>query len=112
MFLIFQIVSYPRKIWRKKNYQYLKFFLAPKRPVGVPGVPGAAGPGGPGGVYDPDMAEMHMHTITHMENPGGGVPAGVGAPGGPASAAAMMMAGEDSNSSDKVRLSNVRLLAS
>ena len=42
-----QIYSYPQKHWRKKKYQYLKYFLQPKR-------------------FDP---EAEMHTISQVENP-------------------------------------------
>merc|ERR1711997_1281713 len=42
-----QIYSYPQKHWRKKKYQYLKFFMKPKR-------------------FDP---EAEMHTISQVENP-------------------------------------------
>merc|ERR1712226_230053 len=49
-----QIYSYPQKHWRKKRYQYLKFFMKPKRS------------------FDP---EAEMHTISQIENPSaGGVP--------------------------------------
>jgi hypothetical protein len=44
-----QIYSYPQRQWRKKKYQYLKFFLMPKRAV-----------------FDP---EAEMHTISQIENP-------------------------------------------
>ena len=43
-----QIYSYPQKHWRKKRYQYLKFFMKPKRS------------------FDP---EAEMHTISQIENP-------------------------------------------
>merc|ERR1711936_370726 len=43
-----QIYSYPQKHWRKKRYQYLKFFMKPKRS------------------FDPDA---EMHTISQIENP-------------------------------------------
>merc|ERR1712062_60480 len=39
--------SYPQKQWRKRKYQYLKYFLQPKR-------------------FDP---ESEMHTISQVENP-------------------------------------------
>jgi len=42
-----QIYTYPQKHWRKKKYQYLKYFLQPKR-------------------FDP---EAEMHTISQVENP-------------------------------------------
>ena len=42
-----QIYSYPQKHWRKKKYQYLKYFMQPKR-------------------FDP---EAEMHTISQVENP-------------------------------------------
>ena len=47
-----QIYTYPQRHWKKKRYQYLKFFLAPKR------VGSAA--------FDP---ESEMHTISQIENP-------------------------------------------
>jgi len=43
-----QIYAYPQKQWRKKSYQYLKFFMKPKRS------------------FDPDA---EMHTISQIENP-------------------------------------------
>ena len=43
-----QIYSYPQKHWRKKKYQYLKYFMQPKRS------------------FDPDS---EMHTISQVENP-------------------------------------------
>ena len=43
-----QIYSYPQKHWRKKRYQYLKYFMQPKRS------------------FDP---EAEMHTISQVENP-------------------------------------------
>lgn len=42
-----QVYSYPQKHWRKKRYQYLKYFMQPKR-------------------FDP---EAEMHTISQIENP-------------------------------------------
>jgi len=42
-----QVYSYPQKQWRKRKYQYLKYFLQPKR-------------------FDP---ESEMHTISQVENP-------------------------------------------
>jgi len=42
-----QIYTYPQKHWRKKTYQYLKYFMQPKR-------------------FDP---ESEMHTISQVENP-------------------------------------------
>lgn len=42
-----QVYSYPQKQWRKRKYQYLKYFLQPKR-------------------FDP---EAEMHTISQVENP-------------------------------------------
>jgi len=42
-----QIYTYPQKHWRKKKYQYLKYFMQPKR-------------------FDP---EAEMHTISQVENP-------------------------------------------
>ncbi|TRY72520.1 hypothetical protein TCAL_10505 [Tigriopus californicus] len=83
-----QVLAYPQKPWRKRSYQYLKFFLAPRRggPLGAlaggpaagglaggleaSGLPGA-GLGLPGGVsggpgFDPDA---EMHTISQIENP-------------------------------------------
>jgi len=42
-----QIYTYPQKHWRKKKYQYLKYFMQPKR-------------------FDP---ESEMHTISQVENP-------------------------------------------
>lgn len=42
-----QILSYPQKEWKKKRYQYLKFFMQPRR-------------------FDPDS---EMHTISQIENP-------------------------------------------
>jgi len=42
-----QIYSYPQKHWRKKKYQYLKYFMQPKR-------------------FDPDT---EMHTISQVANP-------------------------------------------
>ena len=44
-----QIYTYPQRHWKKKRYQYLKFFLAPKRSA-----------------FDP---ESEMHTISQIENP-------------------------------------------
>ena len=44
-----QIYTYPQRHWKKKRYQYLKFFLAPKRST-----------------FDP---ESEMHTISQIENP-------------------------------------------
>lgn len=43
-----QIYSYPQKHWRKKKYQYLKYFMSPKSR------------------FDP---EAEMHTISQVENP-------------------------------------------
>ena len=42
-----QVYSYPQKVWRKKKYQYLKYFMQAKR-------------------FDP---EAEMHTISQIENP-------------------------------------------
>ena len=42
-----QVYSYPQKQWRKRKYQYLKYFMQPKR-------------------FDP---EAEMHTISQVENP-------------------------------------------
>ena len=50
--MLFQILSYPAPAWKKRRYQYLKFFLAPKRVA-------AAG-------FDPDA---EMLTISQVENP-------------------------------------------
>ncbi len=44
-----QVLSYPQKSWKKKRYQYLKFFLQPRRSL-----------------YDP---ESEMHVISQIENP-------------------------------------------
>ena len=44
-----QILSYPQKEWKKKRYQYLRFFLQPKAAA-----------------YDHDA---EMHTISQIENP-------------------------------------------
>ena len=43
-----QILSYPQKQWKKKRYQYLKFFMQPRSR------------------FDPDS---EMHTISQIENP-------------------------------------------
>merc|ERR1712223_367612 len=43
-----QIYSYPQKQWRKKKYQYLKYFMQPKK------------------MFD---HEAEMHTISQVENP-------------------------------------------
>ena len=45
-----QILSYPQREWKKKRYQYLRFFLQPK--AGAP--------------FDHDA---EMHTISQIENP-------------------------------------------
>lgn len=45
-----QILSYPQKQWKKKRYQYLKFFMQPTNRRG----------------FDPDA---EMHTISQIENP-------------------------------------------
>ncbi len=68
-----QILSYPRKSWKKKRYQYLKFFMQPRRSV-----------------YDP---ESEMHVISQIENPSlsGGAPGQAANGEDPAGAAAMMM---------------------
>lgn len=44
-----QVLAYPQRHWRKKRFQYLRFFLQPKRFV-----------------VDPDA---EMHTISQIENP-------------------------------------------
>jgi len=44
-----QIYSYPQKRWKKKRYQYLRYFMLPKHMR-----------------FDPDM---EMHTISQVENP-------------------------------------------
>lgn len=44
-----QIYSYPMKRWRKKRYQYLRYFMLPKHMR-----------------FDPDV---EMHTISQVENP-------------------------------------------
>jgi len=44
-----QIYSYPQKRWRKKRYQYLRYFMLPKHMR-----------------FDPDV---EMHTISQVENP-------------------------------------------
>lgn len=84
-----QVLSYPRKAWKKKSYQYLKFFMQPRGgaaaaagPGGVPGASGSLVGGARGGVYDP---ESEMHVISQIENPSlsSGAPGSVpGAPGG------------------------------
>ncbi len=43
-----QVLAYPQKQWKKRRYQYLKFFMQPRR------------------TYDP---EAEMHTISQIENP-------------------------------------------
>lgn len=46
-----QILSYPQKHWKKKRYQYLKFFMQPRQ-MGLG--------------FD---ADAQMHTISQLENP-------------------------------------------
>ena len=52
-----QVLSYPQKEWKKKRYQYLRFFLQPKA---------GAMHGGMGAPFDHDA---EMHTISQIENP-------------------------------------------
>jgi hypothetical protein len=42
-----QILAYPQKKWKKNSYQYIRYFMQPKR-------------------FDPDT---EMHTISQIENP-------------------------------------------
>jgi len=64
-----QIVCYPRKQWKKRTYQYLKFFMQPRG--------NRLGP--TSGLYE----DAEMCTISQIENPSlAPVGSGVGGPGG------------------------------
>lgn len=76
-----QIYSYPQKRWRKRNYQYLRHFMAPPQAQINEHYPQNGG-------------ESEMHTISQVENPNA---ANAGASA--VSNATQLQASDDSNNS-------------